>query len=220
MGERAREQVTTVANVVTTVRSIISMVLAVLALAQGSLALLVAAYAVYWVGDILDGIAARFLDQETVIGAVYDVIADRANTTLAAAAFIALRPDIGAPMAVFLIQFCLLDTLLTLSFLYFPGIISPNYFARVDKPIYLLNWSPIAKASNTGVVVLLCLIGQPWPALAWALLMTALKSWSLARLHAILSGRTAAAPASSAKAPPTKAPPTKAPPAPVPPTKA
>ena len=123
-------------------------------------------------------------------------------------------------MAVFLIQFCLLDTLLTLSFLYFPGIISPYYFARVDKPIYLLNWSPIAKASNTGVVVLLCLIGQPWPALGWALLMTALKIWSLARLHAILSGRTAAAPASSAKAPPTKAPPTKAPPAPVPPTKA
>ena len=40
--------------------------------------LLVAAYAVYWVGDIADGWAARRLGQETRAGAVLDIVSDRA----------------------------------------------------------------------------------------------------------------------------------------------
>lgn len=194
MGAALRERVTTIPNAITIVRTIAGMILAIWSLAGGSMTLLVAAYATYWVGDILDGVVARKLHQETVIGAVLDVICDRANTTLAAAAFVVLQPQVAAPIAAYLIQFCVLDTMLTLAFLYFPGIISPNYFGRVDGPIYRYNWSPPAKAANTSVVVLLCLVQLPWPALAWALLMTALKLWSLARLAGILSGRVPAAP--------------------------
>ncbi len=200
MGAALRERVTTIPNVITVLRTVAGMTLAIWSLAAGSMALLVAAYATYWLGDILDGVVARALNQETVIGAVFDVICDRANTTLAAAAFVALRPESAAPIIAFLVQFCVLDTMLTLAFLYFPGIISPNYFGRVDGPIYRYNWSAPAKAANTSVVVLLCLVHLPWPALAWALLMTAVKLWSLVRLAGILTGRVPAAPVVAALA--------------------
>lgn len=194
MPARGEEPLATVANGITIVRTIAGVGLGIAALAAGSWHLLIAAYACYWVGDIADGIAARRMGQETVFGAVFDVVCDRACTTVAAAAFVALEPRVAWPIGVFLIQFCMLDTMLTLAFLYYPAVISPNYFDRVDRPIYLWNWSPLAKAANTSVVVLLCLVGAIVPALLWAVAMTVVKVVSLRRLYAIRYGGLAARP--------------------------
>jgi hypothetical protein len=75
-----------VPNAITAVRTAGSVGLAVAALTHRSAHLLVAAYLVYWIGDILDGAAARALGQETRTGAVFDIVADRACTSACAAA--------------------------------------------------------------------------------------------------------------------------------------
>jgi len=112
---------------------------------------------IYWIGDIADGMAARGLRQETRAGAVLDIVADRACTALCAAALLVLRPGTALPVAVFLIQFMVLDCLLSLSFLRWP-LLSPNYFGQVHRPVYRWNWSPLAKALNSGGVVVLVLV--------------------------------------------------------------
>jgi CDP-diacylglycerol--glycerol-3-phosphate 3-phosphatidyltransferase len=81
-----------VPNAITAVRTAGSVGLAVAALTHRSAHLLVAAYLVYWVGDILDGAAARALRQETRAGAVFDIVADRACTSACAAALIVCCP--------------------------------------------------------------------------------------------------------------------------------
>ena len=57
------------------------------------------------------------------------------------------------PVAVvFLLSFMVLDTMLSLAFLCWP-ILGPNDFHVVDRRVWLLNWSPPAKAANTAGVV-------------------------------------------------------------------
>ena len=51
-----------------------------------------------------------------------------------------------------------LDTMLSLAFLCWP-LVSPNDFHRVDHPVWLLNWSPAAKAANTAGVVAAIALG-------------------------------------------------------------
>lgn len=172
------ERIDTVANGVTLARTVAAAVLALLSLGQGSLRLLIAAYLVYWVGDMLDGAVARTLGQETRIGAVLDIASDRTCTTLCGAAFIMTSPQVLLPMAVFLVQFCVVDTMLSLTFLYFP-IKSPNDFHQVDRTLHRWNWSPAAKALNTSVVVLLSVTGMPLAATGCALAVLVVKVWSV-----------------------------------------
>ncbi|PYC67726.1 CDP-alcohol phosphatidyltransferase [Micromonospora arborensis] len=167
-----------VPNAITAVRTAVSVGLAVTALTHRSVHLLVAAYLVYWIGDILDGVAARALGQETRTGAVFDIVADRACTSACAAALVVLRPATALPIAVFLVQFMVIDQLLSLMFLRWP-LLSPNYFARVDRRIHLWNWSPPAKALNTAAVVLLAIVAPMAAALAFALGVAAVKVVSL-----------------------------------------
>ncbi|PGH45846.1 CDP-diacylglycerol--glycerol-3-phosphate 3-phosphatidyltransferase [Micromonospora sediminicola] len=168
-----------VPNTITAIRTMVAVGLAVTALAQHSPALLVAAYATYWVGDIADGAAARALGQETRVGAVFDIVADRACTATCAAALIVLRPETALPVGVFLFQFMVVDQLLSLAFLRWP-LLSPNHFARVDRRIWWWNWSPPAKAANTGaLIVLVVLSPSPWLPLTFALTITAVKVASL-----------------------------------------
>jgi phosphatidylglycerophosphate synthase len=171
----------TVPNVVTVVRTVAAVVLGITALLSTSPALLVGAYATYWIGDVLDGWLARRLGQETRIGAVLDIISDRACMAVLAGAYLVLRPDAAAPMAVFLLQFMVLDCVLSLAFLGWP-IKSPNDFHLVDRLVYRLNWSPPAKALNTSAVVLAMLLG--WGALALAIgaALVVLKTWSARRV--------------------------------------
>jgi phosphatidylglycerophosphate synthase len=167
-----------VPNVITAVRTAGSVGLAVAALSHRSAHLLVAAYLIYWVGDILDGVTARALGQETRTGAVFDIVADRACTSACAAALIVLRPATALPVAVFLVQFMVIDQLLSLMFLRWP-LLSPNYFATVDRRIYRWNWSPPAKALNTAAVVLLAIFAPAAVAVAFAVGVAAVKVASL-----------------------------------------
>jgi phosphatidylglycerophosphate synthase len=176
-----------VPNAITALRTGASVGLAVAALTQHSAHLLVAAYLIYWLGDILDGLAARKLGQETRPGAVFDIVADRACTSACAAALVALRPATALPIGIFLVQLMVVDQLLSLMFLRWP-LLSPNYFASVDRRIHRWNWSPPANALNTAAVVVLALFTPPAVAVTFALGVGAVKVVSLisvARLPAL-----------------------------------
>lgn len=62
-------------------------------------------------------------------------------------------------------------------------ILSPNYFYLVDRTIWRLNWSPLAKSINSGAVTILLLVkGPAWvvaPVLAG---LYAVKIYSFVRL--------------------------------------
>lgn len=192
------EPVLTVANAVTLARTAAAMVLAVVAIPAGSTALLVAAYLTYWIGDMADGAVARGLGQETRLGAVFDIVSDRGCASLCAAGLLGLRPGMAVAIGIFCVQFLVVDTLLSLSFLRWP-VLSPNYFGLVDRRVYLANWCPPAKATNTAALVVLVVFcpSPVYPAVL-AGLVVAVKVASLVRvlrLPAELPGRAAEPPA-------------------------
>jgi CDP-diacylglycerol--glycerol-3-phosphate 3-phosphatidyltransferase len=178
----AAERWTTPANVITAVRTLAAVGLALWALAAESPRLLVIAYLAYWVLDIADGAIARHFDHETRLGAVLDITADRASSLLCAAALVALSPSLAVPMAIYVIEFAVVDTMLSLGFLAFP-VKGPNDMHLVDDTLWRWNWSPPAKAINTASIVLLCLLGHPALASMCALAVLALKLWSCQRLR-------------------------------------
>lgn len=171
-----------VPNAITLVRTVAAVCLASAAITAGSTKLLVAAYLTYWVGDILDGFTARLLGQETRAGAVFDIIADRACTCVCAAGLLMVKPGMVIPVTVFLVQFMVVDNLLSLAFLRWP-LLSPNYFAQVSPAIHRWNWSPPAKALNTGaLVVLIAVSTSPLGPTVLALAVTGVKLVSLLAL--------------------------------------
>jgi CDP-diacylglycerol--glycerol-3-phosphate 3-phosphatidyltransferase len=176
-----------VPNTITAVRTVVSIAFAVHAIAVPSVPMACAAFLTYWTGDVLDGFAARRLGQETRVGAVADIIADRANAALCMAALLVLRPDAWVPIAIFLVQFLTLDCLLSLSFLRWP-LLSPNYFAAVHRGVYRWNWSPPAKSINTAGVVVLILVAPAavWPAV-FAALVVGVKAASLVTVARLLA---------------------------------
>ena len=128
----------------------------------GDLALLVVAYGVFWAGDIADGWSARRLGQETRAGAVFDIVCDRACTGILCVGLVASVPSALPVVVVFVLSFMVLDSMLSMAFLCWP-VLSPNYFHVVDRRVWQLNWSPLAKAANTaGVVGALALGASPW----------------------------------------------------------
>jgi phosphatidylglycerophosphate synthase len=184
------EPVTTAANVVTLVRTVAAVAIAVTALTQESLTLVAVGYGVYWVGDILDGTVARLRHEETRHGGVFDVVSDRACTSLLAAGFIVVRPESAVPLGVFLVQFMVLDCVLTLAFLHWP-IVSPNYFYVVDRRVWLLNWSQPAKAANTAAVVLCLVLGWIVVATVVAVAVVVVKLWSLREVARLIERKAA-----------------------------
>jgi CDP-diacylglycerol--glycerol-3-phosphate 3-phosphatidyltransferase len=170
------------------------MALAAWAAATSSMTLLVVGYAVYWVGDVADGVVARRRGEQTRQGAVLDIVGDRACTTMLATAFIVERPSMAVPLALFLVQFCVVDTMLSLTFLHWP-VDSPNDMHLVDVALYRLNWSPPAKALNTAAVVLLVLSGWAVAASVLAVAVTGVKVWSLQRAVRLLAEPPPPAPA-------------------------
>jgi CDP-diacylglycerol--glycerol-3-phosphate 3-phosphatidyltransferase len=105
--------------------------------------------------------------------------------------YMAYDSNVVLPLAVYLLQFMVVDMMLTLSFLFWP-LVSPNYFYLADRPTFLLNWSKTAKTANTTVVVTLTALGWIIPATVVALIVLVMKIWSLFRVAGILTGRTAA----------------------------
>jgi len=185
-------------NRVTLVRTLIAMAVATFAFRTGDLAWLVLGYFSYWFGDSLDGWVARKRNEESLSGAVFDIVCDRACSFLLAAAFMATYPATIGPLAIYLAQFGVLDTMLTFSFLLWPWMLSPNYFYKVDRPIYLWNWSKPATALNTGAVVISLVVaghtGAQWLPYAVAIAALAVKVVSSYRLVMILCGRRLASP--------------------------
>ncbi|MFT4299559.1 MAG: CDP-alcohol phosphatidyltransferase family protein [Aeromicrobium sp.] len=171
----------TVPNAITVVRTVASVALSVIALqADEPLPWIVAAYLVYYLGDSADGLAARLLGQETRAGAVHDILSDRLCTALCAANLMLLQPDLAVPIAVFLLNFMVVDCLLSLSFLLWP-IVSPNYFFVVDPVVYRYNWSHPAKALNNIGIVVAVLVGSLPLALVIVLVQLGVKMASARR---------------------------------------
>lgn len=168
-------------NLITTVRTVLAVALGLEAVVQRSATLLLAAYGVYWVGDVLDGWVARRLDQETRLGAVLDIISDRACCAVLVCGLASLRPELWPALALFLLQFMVLDCVLSLAFLRWP-LTSPNYFYLVDRGVWRLNWSPPAKALNTVAVVGAVAAGSVLLATTVAAGQLALKAWSARRV--------------------------------------
>jgi CDP-diacylglycerol---glycerol-3-phosphate 3-phosphatidyltransferase len=181
----AQERLGTSANLVTAVRTVVAVGLAGLAAQRGSLGLLVAALAVYWVGDALDGFVARIRGCETRIGAVLDILCDRFCAASFYLGLVWLDGDLAVPVFLYLAEFMVLDCFLSLAFLAWP-VRSPNYFYVVDRPLWLWNWSKPGKAVNSSLfAVLLLVTGWVWLGAVIAAGLLVLKGVSLARLARI-----------------------------------
>lgn len=177
-------------NLVTSIRVIGAVLLAIVALqANQPVPWLIAGYAVYWAGDSLDGFLARTLHQETRAGAVFDISSDRLSTALLAAGLLQVNPGLAVPIGIFLLNFMVVDQVLSLSFLLWP-IVSPNYFDQVDPLVHRLNWSHPAKALNNAGIVVAVLAGDLWLALAIVIAQVAVKAWSLVRVAQLAAERT------------------------------
>ncbi|MEU7777822.1 CDP-alcohol phosphatidyltransferase family protein [Micromonospora parva] len=175
----------TVPNYITAVRTVAAVAVGVVALVSGSMALMAVSYGIYWVGDVLDGWAARRLGQETRAGAVFDIVSDRACTAVLCGGLVALVPEVAVVAVVFLLSFLVLDTMLSLAFLCWP-VLSPNYFHLVDRRVWAWNWSPLAKVANTAGVIGAIAFGQYRLALAVAVAVVAVKLWSVAAVLRLL----------------------------------
>jgi len=177
--------VLTVPNAVTLVRTVLAVALGLVAAFTGDLGLLALAYGIYWVGDILDGWSARRLGQETRLGAVLDIVSDRACTSVLCVGLVVHLPGLVPVAVVFLLSFMVLDTMLSLAFLCWP-LKSPNDFNLVDRRVWQLNWSPVAKAANTAGVVTAVALGAHSVALALAVIVLGVKVLSAVRVLALL----------------------------------
>jgi len=175
----------TIPNGITIIRTLAAIAVGVTALVSGSMTLLVVAYGIYWLGDMLDGLAARRLHQETRAGAVLDIVSDRACTAVLCVGLIAFVPEVAVVALVFLPSFMVLDTMLSLAFLCWP-VLSPNYFHLIDRRVWALNWSPLAKTVNTAGVIGAVAFGQYLLALVLALAVLAVKLWSVVAVARLL----------------------------------
>ncbi|SCF17121.1 CDP-diacylglycerol--glycerol-3-phosphate 3-phosphatidyltransferase [Micromonospora coriariae] len=176
----------TIPNYITIIRTLAAVTLGIVALVSGSVALIAVAYGIYWLGDMLDGLCARWLGQETRAGAVLDIVSDRACTAVLCMGLVALVPDVSLVAVVFLPSFMVLDTMLSLVFLCWP-VSSPNYFHVVDRRVWALNWSPLAKAVNTAGVIGAVAFGQYSVAVTVALAVLAVKAWSAVAVARLLA---------------------------------
>ena len=184
----ARETWWTAANVVTAIRTMSGLVLFAAAARTSSATLNFAGLAVYWGLDVLDGWLARRLGQETRIGAQLDILADRLLVAFFYFNYLQWHPDAAVPVLLFLTNFMVLDHFLSNQFLRWP-IRSPNYFHEVDRVTHLLNWSPLGKATNSGLVtVVLTFLDWRLGAIAICGALIAVKSYSIARLHRLGAG--------------------------------
>ncbi|RZT77254.1 CDP-diacylglycerol--glycerol-3-phosphate 3-phosphatidyltransferase [Micromonospora violae] len=175
----------TVPNYITAIRTVAAVTVGIAALVSGSWILMAVSYGIYWLGDVLDGWAARRLEQETRAGAVFDIVSDRACTAVLCVGLVALVPGVAVVALVFLLSFLVLDTMLSLAFLCWP-VLSPNYFHLVDRRVWALNWSPLAKVANTAGVIGAIAIGQYPLALGVAVAVVAVKLWSAAAVVRLL----------------------------------
>jgi phosphatidylglycerophosphate synthase len=178
---RATTSLGTLPNALTITRTLACAALTVAAVAHASLPVLLAAVAAYWVGDVADGILARTIGRETRFGAALDVVCDRACCALVLLGVVTLEPSFALPVAVYLLAFVVVDTLLSLTFLAWP-LLGVNYLRLVDERVWRVNFSPPAKLLNSAVFLVLLMTSRPFAAAAAATAALVLKSLSLLRM--------------------------------------
>jgi len=168
------------ANILTLIRIVLSLVFFILAILEKSFTYCFIGFLIHWIGDFIDGFYARKLKQETILGAEIDIIADRLEIIFFYVVFLHFRPNLYLPAALYLIDYAFVDFYLSYQFIKY-DIISPNYFYKVDKTVYLLNYSPGGKFSNSSVVTL-ALIFLPQLSVfvsIYATILIAVKSYSV-----------------------------------------
>ncbi|HUS26961.1 MAG TPA: CDP-alcohol phosphatidyltransferase family protein [Kofleriaceae bacterium] len=153
----------------------------------------------YWILDVADGALARWLDQETRIGAQLDILVDRVLVAFFYFNYATFYPQLLVPVCLFLVQFMFIDHFLSNQFMRW-RLKSPNYFYEIDREIWRWNWSPFAKAVNTAAVTGVLVVSKS--ATAGTIVcgaMLVLKTWStyrVTRLPAPEEGWPATPPAS------------------------
>jgi len=176
------ERWSTWANVVTIVRLAACMVIFGYARAESDATWNLIGLGVYWVLDMADGALARWLDQETRIGAQLDILADRVLVAFFYFNYVVLYPHLLLPICLFLVQFMFIDHYLSNQFMRW-SVKSPNYFYEVDRTIWRWNWSPLAKAVNTAAVTLVLVVSKSAiMGTAVCAAMLVLKTWSVWRV--------------------------------------
>jgi CDP-diacylglycerol--glycerol-3-phosphate 3-phosphatidyltransferase len=173
-------------DAVTFLRLAGSLVFFVLAAVRGDPTANFIGLGIHWLGDLADGFYARKARQETILGAEIDIIADRVETMFFYVNFLHFRPALAVPAALYILDFAFVDFYLSYQFLKY-DIISPNYFDRVDRRVYRLNFSPGGKFMNSTVVTLLLIFlpGWRWAAAGFAAGLIAVKTYSIGRLSRI-----------------------------------
>jgi CDP-diacylglycerol--glycerol-3-phosphate 3-phosphatidyltransferase len=139
---------------------------------------------IHWVGDWLDGVWARRFNQETILGAEIDIIADRVEMLFFFMNFLFFHPHLYIPIVLFILDFAFVDFYLSYQFVKF-DIISPNYFYKVDKRVYLLNFTRPAKSINSSLVAVLLIFlpSVPWLATMSAGALIVVKTYSVHLLN-------------------------------------
>lgn len=168
------------ANLITVIRLLASLTFFSMAILDQSQTYMYIGFLIHWIVDFIDGWVARRFKQETILGAQADIIADRVEIIYFYVIFLHFRPYIYLPVALYLIDYAFIDFYLGYQFMNF-GIISPNYFYKVNKRVYNLNFSPLGKFSNSSIVtILLVFLPQLHPYIAiYACGLIIVKSYSV-----------------------------------------
>jgi CDP-diacylglycerol--glycerol-3-phosphate 3-phosphatidyltransferase len=182
-GNPFQENLATWANGVTLIRTIVAIAFFCIASIEHSITWNLIGLAVYWGLDCLDGFLARALNQETRFGAQFDILSDRFLIAFFYLNYLAFHPELAAVIAVFLFQFMVIDHYLSNQFMRWQ-LLSPNYFYKVDRAIWWLNWSMPGKFFNSGAVTILLLAtNSAWAAWPVLVILFAVKIYSWVRMH-------------------------------------
>ncbi|MGB3862156.1 MAG: CDP-alcohol phosphatidyltransferase family protein [Candidatus Aminicenantaceae bacterium] len=178
------ESIFSIPNVITLIRFVGSIVFFMLAIVKMNLTYNYIGLVIHWIGDMVDGNCARFFKQETIVGAEIDIIADRVGFLFFYVIYLVFKPELALPVALFVINFALIDFYLSYQFLKF-DLISINYFYKVDQIVYKLNFSFLGKPANTVVITFtLIFFPQFWLfATVFAVGLIVVKCYSIYRLH-------------------------------------
>lgn len=167
-------------NIITLVRLVSSVIFFVLAVATSKETYNFIGLGIHWVGDWLDGVVARVFKRETILGAEIDIIADRVESLFFFLVFLSFHPQLYIPVVLYIFDFAFVDFYLSYQFIKF-DIISVNYFYKVDRTVFLLNFSRAGKIINSAVVTLLLIFLPDYPVIPslLAVILIGIKGYSV-----------------------------------------
>jgi CDP-diacylglycerol--glycerol-3-phosphate 3-phosphatidyltransferase len=179
MRPRSPQALASVPNVITLVRLVACLLFFALAAVKARELYNFIGLAVHWAGDAFDGWFARTFKQETILGAEIDIIADRIEALFFFFNFIHFHPGLVLPAMAYILNFAFADFYLSYQFVKY-DIISINYFDRVDRRVYALNFSPLGKFANSApCILILVFLPELWIlALLMAMALIVVKVYS------------------------------------------